>query len=164
MRFGIRISSPFHLNTLNIPILNIKCPKNTKNACADIIFSPAIICEAWIVSSLHKHAKPNLSMNHIVRCNALCWDMWSKMKVITEFCYFFFKEWNGVPCVSPIVSPSFQSSKHTWQHCYVRACVFGVFRHLIFWIGMFKVFRWFGLEILIPKHMWKSIIGPLEQI
>ena len=41
MCFGIRISSPFHLNTLNISIQNIKCPKNTKNACADIIFSPA---------------------------------------------------------------------------------------------------------------------------
>ena len=60
MCFGITISRPFHLNTLNIPIQNIKCPKNTKNACADIIFSPAIICEAWTVSSLHKHAKPNL--------------------------------------------------------------------------------------------------------
>ena len=36
--------------------------------------------------------------------------------------------------------------------------------HLIFWMGMFKVFRWNGLEILIPKHMWKSQIGPLEQI
>ena len=24
---------------------------------------------------------------------------------------------------------------------------------LIFWMGMFKVFRWNGLEILIPKHM-----------
>ena len=36
--------------------------------------------------------------------------------------------------------------------------------HLIFWMGMFKVFRWNKLEILIPKHMWKSIIGPVEQI
>ena len=27
------------------PIQNIKCPKNTKNACADIVFSPAIIYE-----------------------------------------------------------------------------------------------------------------------
>ena len=34
--------------------------------------------------------------------------------------------------------------------------------HLIFWMGMFKVFRWNGLEILIPKHMWKSKIRPLE--
>ena len=30
MCFGIRISSPFHLNTLNMPIQNIKCPRNTK--------------------------------------------------------------------------------------------------------------------------------------
>ena len=37
MCFGMRISSPFHLNTLNIPIQNINCPKNAKNACADII-------------------------------------------------------------------------------------------------------------------------------
>ena len=46
MCFGIRVLSLFHLNTLNIPIQNMKCPKNTKNVCADIIFSPAIICEA----------------------------------------------------------------------------------------------------------------------
>ena len=36
MCYGIRISSPFHLNTLHIPIQNIKCPKNTKKACAEI--------------------------------------------------------------------------------------------------------------------------------
>ena len=29
--------NPFHLSTLNIPIQNINCPKNAKNACADII-------------------------------------------------------------------------------------------------------------------------------
>ena len=34
---------------------------------------------------------------------------------------------------------------------------------LIFWIGMFKVSRWNGLEILNPKHMWKSQIRLLEQ-
>ena len=33
-----------------------------------------------------------------------------------------------------------------------------------FWLGMSKVFRKIGLGILIPKHMWKSKIGPLEQI
>ena len=148
------------------------------------------------------------------RCNALCWDMWSKMKVITEFCYFFFKAWNVLPCVSPIISLSFQSSEPVTEgwwafrvpvgpQCWVplpwkigslfgpyfkdrpqwlkkrprylsrgtrdsivmSAHVFLVFLgHLIFWIGMFKGFRSNGLEILIPKHMWKSIIGPLEQI
>ena len=39
MCFGIRISSPFHLNTLNIPIQNFKCPKNTKTH-ARTSFSP----------------------------------------------------------------------------------------------------------------------------
>ena len=140
------------------------------------------------------------------RCNALCWDMWSKMKVITEFCYFFFKAWNVLPCVSPIISLSFQSSEpvtegwwdargednivqhQQWRRVLIfnshrslgsplsslsstrdsivmSAHVFLVFLgHLIFWMGMFKGFRSNGLEILIPKHMWKSIIGPLEQI
>ena len=36
MCFGIRILSLFHLNNLNIPIQNIKSPKNVKNACADL--------------------------------------------------------------------------------------------------------------------------------
>ena len=37
MCFGIRISSPFHLATLILPIANHKCPKNAKNACADVL-------------------------------------------------------------------------------------------------------------------------------
>ena len=139
-----------------------------------------------------------------------------------EFCYFFFKAWNVLPCVSPIISPSFQSLKpategwwdargednivqrQQWRQVLIfnsaelisvshrplgsplsslsssswsvvqvllagekmmSAHAFLVFLgHLIFWMGMFKVFRWNGLEILIPKHMWKSIIGPLEQL
>ena len=40
MCFGIRISSPFHLATLILPIANHKCPKNAKNACADALISP----------------------------------------------------------------------------------------------------------------------------
>ena len=38
--FGIRISSPFHLETLNIPIQNIKCPESPKNA--NIIMLPSV--------------------------------------------------------------------------------------------------------------------------
>ena len=33
---------------------------------------------------------------------------------------------------------------------------------LIFWMDTFWIARWNGLEILIPKHMWKSKIRPLE--
>ena len=46
----------------------------------------------------------------------------------------------------------------------VQACVLAFSGHFVYWMGMFKVFRWNGIEILIPKHPWKSIIGPLEQI
>ena len=33
---------------------------------------------------------------------------------------------------------------------------------LRFWMDTFWIARWNGLEILIPKHMWKSKIRPLE--
>ena len=38
--FGIRISSPFHLDTLNIPIQNTKCPENAKNECPRTSYFP----------------------------------------------------------------------------------------------------------------------------
>ena len=42
------------------------------------------------------------------------------------------------------------------------ACILVFFGHLIFL--MIKLFRWIGLKILILKHMWKSVIGLLEQL
>ena len=36
--------------------------------------------------------------------------------------------------------------------------------YLRFWLDTIWVARWKGLEILIPKHMWKSKNRPLEQI
>ena len=47
MCFGIRILSPFQLAIQKVSIQNLNCPKNAKNACADMIFIPA-------QSSLHK--------------------------------------------------------------------------------------------------------------
>ena len=41
MCFGIRILSPFHLAIQKVSIQNLNCPKNAKNACADMIFIPA---------------------------------------------------------------------------------------------------------------------------
>ena len=41
MSFGIRIKSPIHVNTLNIPIQNFKYLKNAKNACAEITLLPS---------------------------------------------------------------------------------------------------------------------------
>ena len=180
MCFGIRISSSFDLNTLNIPIQNIKCPKNTRKNFLPSHYLWSLNCVVFAQACQTQSVWPAmLSMNHIVtqpsmlegaskdaqspsflsffRCNALCRDMWSKMKVITEFCYFFFKAWNVLPCVK---GDGLQEVKITLFN--TNSLVF--LGHLIFWMGMFKGFRSNGLEILIPKHMWKSIIGPLEQI
>ena len=41
MCFGIRILSPFHLAIQKVSNQNLNCPKNAKNACADMIFIPA---------------------------------------------------------------------------------------------------------------------------
>ena len=49
MSFGIRIKSPIHVNTLNIPIQNFKYPKNAKNARADITLLPSgHPCGTWV--------------------------------------------------------------------------------------------------------------------
>ena len=39
-----------------------------------------------------------------------------------------------------------------------------ILSHLRFWKGICKVASWIGLEILIPKHPWKSKIGLLQPI
>ena len=58
MCFGIRISSSIHLNTLNIPIHNVKCPKNAKNACADITLLPSgRLFGTWVPISMLRGPK-----------------------------------------------------------------------------------------------------------
>ena len=155
MCFGIIISSPFDQNTLNIPISNIKCPQ--KSFSSQSLFVKLELCCLCTSMPNPICVTGNAIHESLVPCNALCWDMWSKMKVITEFCYFFFKAWNVLPCVK---GDGLQEVKITLFN--TNSLVF--LGHLIFWMGMFKGFGSNGLEILIPKHMWKSIIGPLEQI
>ena len=157
MCFGIRISSPFHLNTLNIPIQNNKCPKNAKNECADTSSSP----------------QPLLYDNNNIR-----------LKQLIDYAYLW------VPILD-VQGPSWVpmswkigslfgpfKDRLQWMKKRPRSLIRGThdsivmsahaflafLGHLLFWMGMFKVFRWNGLEILIPEYMWKSIIGPLEQI
>ena len=43
-------------------------------------------------------------------------------------------------------------------------CARAFLRPFWFWMGISKVDRWNGLEILVPRHLWKSKIGPLQQI
>ena len=159
MCFGIRISSPFHLDSLNIPIQNIKCPKNTKNACADIISPPAIICEAWT---------ENIQLKQLIDYAYL----WVPILDVQGPC------WVPMPSKIGSLSGPYFKDRLPWLKKRPRSFRRGTYDnivmsahallvllgHLIFWMGMFKVFRWNPLEILIPKHMWKSKIGPLEQI
>ena len=91
MCFGIRILSPFHLAIQKVSIQNLNCPKN---ACADMIFIPALRSE----------------------------------------------DWAGIKIMS--------------AHAFLG--------QLRFWMDTFWIARWNGLKILIPKHMWKSKIRPLE--
>ena len=41
---------------------------------------------------------------------------------------------------------------------------FAFFRPFLFWKGICKVHRCSELKILVPKHLWKSKIGPLQLI
>ena len=94
MCFGIRISSPFHLAIQKVSIQNLNCPKN---ACADMIFIPALRSEDW-----------------------------AGIKIMSAHAFLAF------------------------------------LGQLRFWMDTFWIARWNGLKILIPKHMWKSKIRPLE--
>ena len=49
------------------------------------------------------------------------------------------------------------------NHVRGRVWVFSVLGQLRFWMDTILVARWNGLEILIPKHMWKRKIQLLEQ-
>ena len=58
MSFGIRIKSPIHVNTLNIPIQNFKYPKNAKNARADITLLPSgHLFGTWVPMSMLRGPK-----------------------------------------------------------------------------------------------------------
>ena len=53
---GIRISSPFHLSTFQIPFQNCKSPQNAKNAGLSLHLSKVKrkLCRLWSVLSLHQ--------------------------------------------------------------------------------------------------------------
>ena len=58
MCFRIRILNRIYLNTLKIPIQNVKCPKNAKNACADITLLPSgHLFGTWVLISMLRGPK-----------------------------------------------------------------------------------------------------------
>ena len=163
MCFGIRILSPFHLNTLNIPIQNIKCPKTPK-------------------THTRTSSSPQPLFLKLELCR-LCTSMETIDWLSVSLGPYFGRSAKG-PCWVPMpwkigsLSGPYFKDRLPWLKKRPRSFRRGTYDnivmsahallvllgHLIFWMGMFKVFRWNPLEILIPKHMWKSQIGPLEQI
>ena len=140
------------------PIENHKCPKNAKNACADALISPH--CRLW-----WKRLCTGNPTQIIVfwRCKNF-----PELKVSTDL-----KQEQCLCVIDCDISPwasFFHSRDKTVGEYHLEAKHFpshaflAFLGHLLFWMGMIKVFRWNGLEILILKHMWKYIIGPLEQI
>ena len=126
MCFGIRISSPFQLNTLNIPIQNIKCPKNTKNACADITLLscvPLLRDVGLFLDASKKNNKTLQSLPSLItypctkHCTEQC-DSWIALSV-TQI---------GFGMLGQRHNSSF--TNNGWGENYVRAYVFGVFRAL----------------------------------
>ena len=97
---------------------------------------------------------PWITLFGAMPCGGIC-DQRSRW--LKSFVISYSKAWN--------VRPRSQN-RGTHVGIVMSAHAFSVFQclHWIFWMRMSKVFRWNGLEILIPKHMWKSKIGPLEQI
>ena len=126
MCFGIRILSLFHLNTSNIPIQNIKCTKNTKNASADNAVRTDdgsntlkhISCFEEEMTKLCKSLSSLITYPSTKHCTEQC-DSWIALSV-TQIGF-------GMP-VQRRHSSSF--TNNGWGENDVRACVFGVFRAL----------------------------------
>ena len=84
------------------------------------------------------------------------------------FCFRAFLEHlkEAVPCAMSWELPGTQCPRIT-RSLQIRSFMWSIliiFRHIKFRKGIVWLSRWTGLEILIPKHLWKSKIGPLEQI
>ena len=154
MCFGIRISSPFHLATLILPIENHKCPKNAKNACADALISPHWWWPGFQLINHFSGEESFKSMNfHLTSWTGgvpcLCWGGSTLLYTLIE-----------VTWRSETIVMSFDENKPISASAHAFLAFLG---HLLFSMGNIKVARWNGLKILIPKHMWKSKIRLLEQ-
>ena len=153
MCFWIRISGPFHLNTLDIPIQNIKCPKTH----VQTSFSPQPLFVKLELCRLYA-SMPNpicvtgSAILHESHYSVRCFVLGYVFKDDSDYRVLIFLP-QSMKCASMCF---------THHHSFISEPATEGFLmflgHLIFWMGMFKVFRWKGLEILIPKHTWKSII------
>ena len=124
--------------------------------------------------SLHLHwARPSSERAHLLiqwcgksfiicKTNYLS-SAWSAPNLATSwssFCFFFFSSRKVTTVCRALLTIFLLMLKKTKRNC-VRARVFEPFQIMK---GYLKVASWIGLEILVPKHPWKSKIGPLQPI
>ena len=142
-----------------LPIENHKCPKNAKNACADALISPqpfhSMLSET-LSSLLKRFCTGNPTKIYVFwRCNTfpelkVSRDLKQEQCLCVIDCDIF--RWASLL--------HFRDSDHKPISAPAHALL-AFLGYLWFSMGNIKVVRWSGLEILIPKHMWKSKIGLL---
>ena len=128
MCFGIRISSSFHLGTLQIPIQNLKCPKNAKNACPDITLLPS-------ESQVYSKWKHLACFEEEIIEFSVHFQLWSHITVHynTQFNVIYAKKCRPTQIGFRLLVQRRHSSSFTldgWGESNVRACVFSIFRAL----------------------------------
>ena len=162
MWFGIRIFSPFHLATQIISIQNINCPKNAKTH-----------AWTWFLSQLSevKLELQTLSCT-LIHLIALCLDSQNIIGFSELTSNENSRRWIWMCNAFHIngrqlhIYHLWKSIPHSWKSipkimsAHAFFCVLGHFR---LWMDMILVARWNGLEILVPKHMWKRKIRLPEQ-
>ena len=156
MCFGFRISSPLHLSTFQVPIQNLKCPKNSKNA--------------WVLllrGSLLRHPGPEgkfLSFGSLFWAprvpvcpsqdntdNTVSGNETSDHLLCADICRTLETIFMGQR------QHRSQTTQFKLQTAGEKVFAFLVFLlHFKFWMGIWNVLRCHGLKILNPKHMWKT--------
>ena len=124
MCYGIRISSPFHLATQIISIQNPNCPKNGKNACADMISEQNVDSEIFSVAVVI----PVVFLTCLF--NQTCSILISVMNNIHLYHSFGWINHQHTDCATALLTSNMQwwhSSSFTsksWDENHVCACVF----------------------------------------
>ena len=159
MCFGIRILSLIHLTTLTIPIQNPKCLKNAKTHPRTTIFPLPFEVQPRICR-LYKciHRQPKLRRCALWFAGHRMWSIPKGAILMTEYFLSILNEKKAAVSVCKL--PCSEQNTQIWNMCCPRVR----FLPFWFWMGIAKVVRWIGLQILIPKHIRKSQIQHLEQI
>ena len=161
MCFGIRILGPFHVATQIISFQNLNCPKMWHKTRVRTWFldcppadHPAIklLVQVADVGVGHMHGGAILLSPNLLRLppfQTLTWTWYWRRRTST---WYWRRRW--YPRLFKLEE---LSKNHVWAMFFLFLGQFGL------WMDIIWVARWNQIEILIPKHLWKSKIWLLEQ-